>query len=90
MSHRKLRKDMEAGLYVRGALANRNRRRKRMRRMRRMKLRNLKRRKSLMNQMKRRRRIYRLKTKKIMGVAAVVVGWMQEPVIITASTQAIG
>ena len=86
MSHRKLRKDMEAGLYVRGALANRNRRRKRMRRMRRMKLRNLKRRKSLMNQMKRRRRIYRL----IMGVAAVVVGWMQEPATITASTQARG
>jgi hypothetical protein len=87
MSHRKLRKDMVARLYVRGALANRNLRRKRMRRMN---LRNLKRRKSLMNQMKRRRRIYRLKTTKIMGVAAVVVGWMQEPVIITASTQAIG
>ncbi len=90
MNHRKLRRDMEAGLYAKGALAIKNLRRKRMRRMRRMKLRKLKRRKSLMNQMKRRRRIYRLKTKKIMGVAAVVVGWMQEPATITASTQAIG
>ncbi len=87
MNHKKLRKDMVARLYVRGASANRNLRRKRMRRMN---LRNLKRRKSLINQMKRRRRMNRLGTKLKVDVAAVVVGWMQEPVIITASTQMIG
>jgi hypothetical protein len=43
-----------------------------------------------MSQMKRRRRVNQLGAKYKVGIAAVVVGWMQEPAIITASTQAIG